>query len=217
MHNLFTLIRGNPFPQSARTQKGRRRRALSFAGLTGGAALLSACVSLGSAEAPPFLLDLQADNQIASGAEQSGQAGQAITLRLPTLPKKIDTLRVPVQSGTTIAYLKNAIWVERPGRLFQGLLAETISAKSDRLVLKNAQGGGKSTDILSGTLVNFGLDGPSLTAIVTFDAVRINGGTVQKKRFEAKERVSEAAPRPVAEGLNKAANDVAVQVASWIG
>ncbi len=40
---------------------------------------------------------------------------------------------------------------------------------------------------------------------------------VEKKRFEASESVYAAEPGPVGEGLNKAANKVAADVAEWVG
>ena len=71
---------------------------------------------------------------------------------------------------------------------------------------------------MTGELVNFGLDGPSLLVTVTYDAVKMTEGQpVQKKRFEVSEEVSAAEAGPVGQGLNDAANAVAIQVAEWVG
>ena len=134
-------------------------------------------------------------------------------------PQKFNNLRVPVQTGATgIAYLKEATWVDKPARLFQGLLTETIAAKNDRLVLSSVQAGGKADTYLSGELVNFGFDGPSLTVTVTYDAVKMREGQpVEKRRFEASEPVFAAEAGPVGEALNSAANKVVAEVADWVG
>ena len=184
-----------------------------------GVGMLGACVSFGAGDPPPFLLSLTPDTQLDAGAQRSGPRSGSLVVRLPTTPQKLNNLRVPVQtSNTSIAYLKETVWVEKPARLFQDLLIETIAAKNNRLVLTSAQASGQADTYLSGELVNFGLDGPSLMVTVTYDAVKIRDGQpVEKRRFEAKERVFAAEAGPVGEGLNAAANKVVSQVAEWVG
>ncbi len=188
-------------------------------GLLAGLGLLSGCVSFGGAEPPPFLLSLTPDTQVDAGAVRAGPRAGALVVQLPSTPQKLNNLRVPVQTSTTaIAYLKEATWVDKPARLFQGLLTETIAAKNNRLVLTSVQAQGKADTYLSGELVNFGLDGPSLTVTVTYDAVKIRDGKpVEKRRFEASENVFAAEAGPVGEALNRAANKVVLEVADWVG
>ncbi len=188
-------------------------------GILAGFGLLSACVSFGGAEPPPYLLSLTSDMQVDAGAARSGPQSGALVVRLPATPQKLNNVRVPVRAGaTTIAYLKDAIWVDKPARLFQGLLTETIAAKNDRLVLTPTQASGKAETYLSGQLVNFGLDGPSLTVTVTYDAVKmVEGQPIEKRRFEVSEKVFAAEAGPVGEALNSAANKVVVEVADWVG
>jgi cholesterol transport system auxiliary component len=119
---------------------------------------------------------------------------------------------------STIAYLKDATWVERPARQFRRLLAETIRAKGKRIVAESgdASEGGKS--ILAGRLLDMGYDARSQSVVVRYDALREEpGGQVLSRRFEA--IVPGVAPKveAVAPALNKAANDVASQVADWVG
>lgn len=180
---------------------------------------LSACVSFGAAEPPPYLLSLTPDARDDGGAERTGMQEQALVVRLPTSPQKLNTLRVPVQTRTTgIAYLKEAVWIDKPARLFHGLLTETIAAKNNRLILTAAQASGKAEHYLSGELVNFGLDGPKLEVVVTYDAVKMKSGeAVGKRRFEAREPVFAAEAEPVGDALNKAANKVVDEVADWVG
>ncbi|MEH6791785.1 ABC-type transport auxiliary lipoprotein family protein [Parasphingorhabdus sp.] len=189
------------------------------AGLLAATAALGGCVSFGGAEPPPSLLSLSANQKLAAGSTQSGPQSGSLVVALPAAPQKLDTVRVPVQtSGSGIAYLKNAVWVDKPARLFQNLLSETIAARNGRLVLTAAQAGGLAQTYITGELVNFGLDGPSLTVTVTYDAVKMTDDKpVEKKRFEASEPVFAAEPGAVGEGLNKAANKVAADVAAWIG
>jgi cholesterol transport system auxiliary component len=98
------------------------------------------------------------------------------------------------------------------------LLAETIRAKGKRLVIEqgDASEGGKS--ILAGRLLDMGYDARSQSVVVRFDAMREDpAGNTATRRFEA--TVPGVSPKveAVAPALNKAANDVAAQVADWVG
>jgi cholesterol transport system auxiliary component len=179
---------------------------------------LGACVSFGG-KAPPSLLVLTAANSVANGTAKSGAAGDALIVLLPEASRKLDSNRVPVQiDDSSIAYLKDAVWADKPSRLMQSLLMETIAAKTGRLVLNETDAGGKATQYLSGSLLEFGVDASASEAVVVYDAVRlVRGQTVEKKRFEARRSVSAVEPGPTGIALNAAANDVAVQVSDWIG
>lgn len=192
---------------------------LKFVTAAVAAGLLSSCVSFGASEPPPFLLSLTAENSVNANTVRTGPQSGSLVVELPTVPQKLNTIRVPVQtSHTGIAYLMEATWVDKPARLFRELLSETIAAKNGRLVLSATEAGGKAEVYLTGELVNFGLDGPSLTVVATFDAVKmVEGQPVEKKRFEARKQVSAAESGPVGEGLNDAANEIAAQVAAWVG
>lgn len=179
---------------------------------------LGACISFG-AKAPPSLLVLTSTQSVASGTVRSASANEALVVLLPEATRKIDNNRVPVQTdSTSIAYLKDAFWADKPVRLMQALLIETISAKGNKLVLNQVDAGGKAEQFLSGSLLEFGIDAATNEAVVVFDAVRlVRGQSVEKRRFEARSPVAaiEAAAAGVA--LNQAANQVAGQVADWIG
>ena len=66
---------------------------------------------------------------------------------------------------------------------------------------------------------NFGVDGRTREAVVTFDAAlqREAGKQVDKRRFEARVPVAEITPGAAAVALNQAANQVAGEIADWIG
>src|SRR5690606_29617396 len=128
--------------------------------------------------------------------------------------------RVPVMSGdTSIAYVKDAQWVDQPNRLFRALLSEVISAKTGRLVLDNRQFAFDPGTRISGQLPKFGVDADTNEAVVTYDAARTTTGgeQLEERRFEARVPVSAIEAGAVAGALNTAANRVADEVAGWIG
>lgn len=179
--------------------------------------VLSSCVSFG-AKAPPSLLVLTATAVVQGGAVQSGNPADALIVLLPEVPRKIDTNRVPVSiDNSNVAYLKDAVWADKPARMMQLLLMETFSAKTGRLVLNEVDAGGKAQQFLSGTLIEFGIDSQAMEAVVVYDAVKIvRGQAIEKKRFEAREAVSAIEPGPAGAALNNAANSLAAEMALWV-
>lgn len=178
---------------------------------------LAGCVSF-SAKPPPMLLSLSADARVGDAPRRIAEVGDAVVITTPAVPAKLNTTRVPVQaSATSIAYLKDAQWVEPPNRLFQRLLSETVSARTGRVVIDPRALVFDPAIRLAGELREFGLDGPKLEVRVTYDAIvqRKDKG-IERRRFEAVEPVSAAKPAPVADALNRAANKVAADVAGWI-
>ena len=100
---------------------------------------LSGCLSFGS-EPPPYLLTLDSAATVPAATSRTAAAGETITVVTPTLPQALATNRVPVvSSGTAIAYVKDAQWVDTPNALFGRLLSETIAARTDRVVLDPQQ------------------------------------------------------------------------------
>ena len=82
---------------------------------------LSACISFG-AKPPPSLLKLDAATPVPVGATQTSADAQTIAISVPAVPEELATQRVPVQaSDTSIAYVKDAQWVEPPANLFARL------------------------------------------------------------------------------------------------
>lgn len=183
-----------------------------------GCALLSACVSFGSAEAPPSLLVLSSDAKVADGVAKSALQKDALIIVKPVVPRKLDNNRIAVQiDESNIAYVKEAFWADKPARLMQSLLTETIAAKTGWLVLSEVESGGKAGSYLSGTLTEFGIDARTDEAVIIYDAVRQRGGSaVEKKRFEARSPVSAIKAEQAGAALNIAANKVANDIALWI-
>lgn len=188
--------------------------------LTAGAALaLSGCVNLGGGKPPPTLFTLTPTAQLAAGATASGTAETALVVIEPETDRALGVQRVAVTiDPSNIAYLKDALWSERPSRLFRHLLAETLRARGGRLVFEDAEGSAAGHLRLAGRLLAFGYDSASGAAVVRYDAMREGpGDAIQTRRFESSVPVGKADARRVAPALNEAANAVAAQVADWVG
>ena len=185
-----------------------------------GAATLSACFSLGG-KPPPFLLTLDPDAAPAAGTARTAADAATLTILIPTAPQKLRTTRIPVQQDdATVAYVKDAQWVEAPQRLFQRLVSETVAARTSRVVLDEGQYLTAPGEQLAGQLMEFGVDAPSNEAVVAYQAMLVSAGgkTVTQRRFEAREPISgKVEAKPVGEALTRAANRVAVDVAGWLG
>lgn len=177
---------------------------------------LSACVSIG-AKPPASLFSLTPEAAPAAGSTASGKLNEALSVLEPTADAKVAVLRVPVQiDETRIAYLKKALWVERPSRQMQHLLTETLRARGNRLITEN-DGGTKGLR-LSGRLLDMGYDARTKSAVVRFDATKETpGGSIETRRFESVVDGIDAEAKDVGPALNRAANDVAKQVADWVG
>lgn len=188
--------------------------------LTGLLALpLAGCISFG-AEPPEALLSVSATEQVPVGQAQTSAGARTVTIQVPTVPQALANNRVPVQANATdIAYVKEAFWVEPPARQFARLLSDTVSARTGRVVLSGAQSLADPGARLAGELRNFGVDAASMNAVVTYDAalVRDEGGALEKRRFEARVPVTAIEAKPVGAALNQAANQVASEVADWLG
>lgn len=185
-----------------------------------GAATLSACFSLGG-KPPPFLLTLDADAAPSAGAARTAAEASTLTILIPTAPQKLRTQRIPVQQdGASVAYVKDAQWVEAPQRLFQRLVSETVAARTGRVVLDEGQYLTAPGEQLAGQLMEFGVDARTGEAVVVYQAMLVAAGgkTVTQRRFEAREAIGgKVEARPVGEALTTAANKVAGEVATWLG
>lgn len=185
----------------------------------GVASLIAGC-SLGLAgKAPPFMLTLSPVQSPAANGGVTVRSGDVLIVETPLVPQAIAVNRVPVGSGdTVIAYVKDAVWVEPPARLFQRLVAETVRAKTGRTVLDARQLSASAGMTLSGHLLRFDVEEGSNRAVVVYDAAvsDASGKTIKTRRFEAREAVGLIDARRAGSALNRAANSVAGDVAAWI-
>ena len=183
---------------------------------------LSGCVSIG-AKAPGSLLSLAATASPAVGAGASGKLADALVVLEPEADASVAVLRVPVQiDDAQIAYVKGTMWVERPSRQFQHLLAETLRTRGNRLVveggIKRADDAGTgSGSRIGGRLLMMGFDARTRAAVVRFDGLKLNSGQIETRRFEARVRGVTADGASLGPALNAAANTIAAEVADWVG
>jgi cholesterol transport system auxiliary component len=185
-----------------------------------GAAILLGGCSLGlTGKAPDFLLTLTPTSSPTANDGVLVQAGDSLTVSVPLAPQSISTTRLPVAQGqTAIAFIKDAIWVEPPPRLFQRLLSETIRAKTGRTVLDPRQFNMATGATLSGQLLRFDIEEKGARAVVVYDAT-ISGEKdrpTRTRRFEARVPAGTIEARSAGDALNRAANEVAAQVADWL-
>ncbi len=198
---------------AAQQMYSRPRIAAALAAL----ALLGGCISLGG-KAPAVLVALSPEKAAPAGALAGGRIADALVVLDPEAERKLDVLRIPVQvDDAKIAYLKDVAWADRPARQFRHLLAETIRAQGQRLVIEagDLTTGGRT--LLSGRLLDMGYDARSQSVVVRYDALRDNGGTIEARRFEAILPGIGPTAEAIGPALNRAANQVAAQVADWVG
>ncbi len=184
-----------------------------------GALALSGCISFG-AKPPPSLLNLTSIATVPANDARMVRSGEAITIAVPYVPQALATTRLAVLTGdTAVAYVKDAVFVEPPAKLFQRLLSETVAAKTGSVVLDPRQFALAPGKQLSGGLKAFGIDADTNEAVVIYDAAYSpdKGASVKTRRFESRVLVSEIEAGPAGAALNEAANRVASEVATWLG
>ncbi len=183
------------------------------------AALLSLGACFGGKKVPPTLLTLTSSAPAPAAISRIAAPGEAVTIDVPVIPKELATTRVPALVGpTAVAYVQDLQWVDAPDKLFQDLLQETTVRTTNRVVLDPRQASLDPGLKLTGTLTRFGYDTAEGVVIVRYDgALATAGGTrVETRRFEAK-IPADGTAATVGPALNQAANQVAVEVARWIG
>ena len=173
----------------------------------------------GGAKGPPTLQTLTTEAADPGPIARTAAAGQAVTIAVPTVPKELQTVRVPVQlSPTDVQYVTGLQWVDTPDRLFQHLVAETVRRTTNRVVLDPEQSGLDPGLVLNGQLDRFGYDARTGQVVVVYDAALSTGAgnQVETRRFTASAPADGTGPS-VGPALNRAANQIATDVAKWIG
>jgi len=180
---------------------------------------LSGCVSFGG-KPPKTLLTLTPEASLPAGSARSGAEGSTLVVLTPGTPAIIANNRIAVRSnGNDVAYLVNANWADAPAKLFADLLSETIAAKTSRTVIDRRQYAAAPGARLGGELLEFGVDATARKAVVRYDAVLMpgDGKPLLTHRFEASAPASPDNVQAAVRALNEAANQVAAQVADWVG
>jgi cholesterol transport system auxiliary component len=173
----------------------------------------------GGGKPPVSLVTLTPEAAEPAHIARSAAAGQAVTIGIPTVPKELSAVRVPVQLGPTdVQYVANLQLIDTPDRLFQGLLEETVRRTTNRVVLDSGQTNLDPGVTVTGQLQRFGYDASTGQVVVTYDGSlsTAGGSRVETRRFTAT-APADGTAATVGPALNRAANQVATQVAAWIG
>jgi cholesterol transport system auxiliary component len=178
---------------------------------------LAGCISFGP-KVPQQLLSLVPDNTAQVGPVSTGNTADAIVVLNPETDRTLDMLRVPVRvNASTVAYLQDIAWIEKPSHQFRALLAETLRTRTSRLVVEDGDIDAIGRTVVSGRLLAMGYDAPTQSVVVRVAIQRQEkGGAITSRRFEAVIPGVAAKAAPVAAALGRASNDVAAQVASWV-
>ena len=142
-----------------------------------------------------------------------------MTINTPVVAKELRTVRVPVQvSPTVVQYVPNLQWIDTPDHLFRDLVAETVRRTTSRVVLDPNQSTLDPGLAVTGQLRKFGYDAQTGQVVVQYDAAlsTAGGDHVEARRFTAT-APADGTSTTVGPALNTAANQVARQVAQWIG
>jgi len=103
---------------------------LALAAALGGCSISN---MLGAGKPPTTLQTLTPEMADPGAMTRAANAGQAVTIAFPVVPKELRTTRVPVQvTPTDVQYVTNVQWVDTPDRLFQALVAETVRRTTNR-------------------------------------------------------------------------------------
>jgi cholesterol transport system auxiliary component len=173
----------------------------------------------GGGKAPATLVTLTPEAAEPASIVRTAAAGQAVTVMTPTVPKELMAVRVPVQVNyVDVQYVTNVQLVDTPDRLFQRLLSETIRRTTKRVVLDPNQTTLDPGLVVNGILQRFGYDASTRQVVVTYDASlsTAGGNRVETRRFTAS-APADGTAATVPAALNRAANQVALDVAKWVG
>lgn len=180
---------------------------------------LSGCSGLlGGGKPPANLVTLTPEAAEPAQIARTAAAGQSVTIATPTVGRELSTVRVPVQvTPTDVQYVANLQLVDAPARLFASLVAETVRRTTNRVVLDPAQTSLDPGLLVTGELRRFGYDASTGQVVVTYDGSQSTAGNrVETRRFTAT-APADGTAASVGPALNRAANQVALDVAKWIG
>lgn len=180
-------------------------------------AVLGGCLNLGAGKPPAQLYTLSASAHAPAGQQFTARNADVLVVEEPETDRSLASARMAVQvTPTSVAYLKDSWWVERPARLLRNLLAEDLRAGGKRMVQLDDDGAVGGTR-LGGRLLALGYDAGHHSAVIRYDATLGDGkgGTIMR-RFEVSEPDVAPDGNDVAQALNTAANTLAGQVAQWV-
>lgn len=174
---------------------------------------------LGGGKAPTTLVTLTPEVGEPAQIVRIANAGQAVTIATPAVSKELRTVRVPVQvNPSDVQYVADLQLVDTPDRLFADLVSETVRRTTNRVVLNPSQSALDPGLVVTGELQRFGYDAATGQVVVQYDGSlsTASGSRIESRRFTAN-APADGTAATVGPALNRAANQVAGQVANWIG
>jgi cholesterol transport system auxiliary component len=174
---------------------------------------------LGGGKPPATLMVLTPEAPDPGQIVRTAAPGQAVTIGVPAVSRELNNVRVPVQvNPVDVQYVTDLTLADTPDRLFAGLLAETVRRTTNRVVVNPEHTNLDPGLTVAGVLQRFGYDTASGQVIVQYDgSLAVPGGNrVETRRFTAT-APADGTAATVGPALNHAANQVALDVAKWIG
>ena len=181
----------------------------SLGGLLGG----------GGEKSPATLLTLSSEAPDPGQIVRAANAGEAVTIADPVVAKELRTVRVAVQATPTdVQYVSNLQMADTPDQLFRELVEETVRRTTNRVVLDPHQASLDPGLLVTGALQRFDYDAATGQVIVQYDGSLSTAGAtrVETRRFTAT-APADGTAGTVGPALNRAANQVAAEIAKWIG
>lgn len=184
-----------------------------------GVLMLGACVKVGDGRKPPRQLFTLPPVSAPAGALVTATPITTLVVSEPDTERALGLTRIAVRvNDSSIAYMKDGLWAERPARLLRNHIAEVIRARGMRLVLIDSEDGPQSGQHLGGRLIFMGYDDHSRSAVIRYDALLTKmDGTLAQRRFEAVEKGVAPRSEAVAEALGRMSDRLAAEVADWVG
>jgi len=181
----------------------------SLGGLLGG----------GGEKSPATLLTLSSEAPDPGQIVRAANAGEAVTIADPVVAKELRTVRVAVQATPTdVQYVSNLQMADTPDQLFRELVEETVRRTTNRVVLDPHQASLDPGLLVTGALQRFDYDAATGQVIVQYGGSLSTAGAtrVETRRFTAT-APADGTAGTVGPALNRAANQVAAEIAKWIG
>ena len=136
-------------------------------------------------------------------------------------PAELGVNRLAVRVGTQeVRYLGGAIWTDKPARLLRALIAERLRGASSNAIVGPGQMDLAPSWKLSGRLIAFQAQagsGPADRVEIATEMMLLRGPSlIASRRFSASAPAISDRPADLAAASNKAANQVAGEIAAWV-
>ena len=183
-------------------------------------AALALAGCFGGAKVPPVLLTLSPETAAPAEISRAANAGDAVTIEVPIVPKELKSVRVPAQVGATVGRLHRGPPMGRHARQTvpaiccpkrsRGRPDASCSTRTSRRSILACM----SPAHCSGSAMTLPRAMPSSS---TMARCRPRAAPASKPAVSRPASPPTAPPRRSVRRSNRAANQVAIEVAKWIG